>query len=301
MTMGANLQSGQAIPPIPELPPWTFRRPTVRLSSYPTEKEILSSPRITFCISCRDRLWQLKETLPFNLRRADGQHTFSLVDYGSSDGMAEWVWSNFSAEIRSGLLTFFEVRNEVSWSSPKSKNLAHRLAAGDYLFNLDADNWIEAKDLEKIWAVAKTGRSSHQFSGERSDGSYGRIGLARSQFYALGGYDEALLPIAVQDKDLLRRLALRDHGPVKLGAPARQAIMNTVEQKMAQLPPGVARTQDQYVQMKRINNQFSRMKLDMFGPERREGFSTSLGLLNGEPMIIDGLNLRHPVPAIGTD
>jgi glycosyltransferase involved in cell wall biosynthesis len=120
---------------------------------------------ISFCVTCRNRLWQLQETLESNLSVLGKNHEIVLVDFGSSDGLSSWVWAGFEDDIRNGRLTFFEVLSEVSWSSPKAKNLAHRLAKGNYLFNLDADNFLTGQDLAGIEDAAATGVPCQQWSG----------------------------------------------------------------------------------------------------------------------------------------
>ena len=69
---------------------------------------------ISFCISCRNRLRQLSQTLPGNLDCLDEDVEISLVDYGSSDGLSDWVRSRFGHFIETGRLVFFEVLNPVS-------------------------------------------------------------------------------------------------------------------------------------------------------------------------------------------
>ncbi len=89
-----------------------------------------------------------------------------MVDYGSSDGLSQWVWRHFESDIQQGRLRFFEVKNEVRWNVSKAKNLAHRLARGDYLFNLDADNFVTDKDIESILQAQEHAAPSHQWTGE---------------------------------------------------------------------------------------------------------------------------------------
>ena len=131
---------------------------------------------LTFCTTSRNRLWQLKHTLRANLS-AIGSHQISLVDYGSEDEINAWVWDNFAAEIRCGRLIYFSVENDVSWNCSKAKNLAHRIAQGDYLFNLDADNFITETEVAEIETLAREKTACRQFSRVYGDGSFGRIGL----------------------------------------------------------------------------------------------------------------------------
>jgi len=146
-------------------------------------------PTVSFCPTCRNRLWQLRQTLPANLTALSRQPSTELVlvDYGSSDELVEWVWHNFQSPIDAGLLQFFQLEKRPPWNCARAKNLAHRLASGRYLFNLDADNFIQQRDLEQINPAAVAGKVIHQWSGDWHDGSLGRIGLPRELFYTLWG------------------------------------------------------------------------------------------------------------------
>jgi len=256
-----------------------------------------AAPRISFCVTCRNRLWQLKETLPDNLAQLRAGHEAVLVDYGSSDGLAAWVWDNFERPIRDGRLLFFEVVNDVRWSSPRAKNLAHRLARGDYLFNLDADNWITGTDIDQIEREAALGNPCHQFSGATLDGSYGRIGVSRALFHDIGGYDESFLPMSGQDRDFLRRIRFHRGAAIELPPSSRQAIPNSCEEKLAEVVGIEDRSQLHYDKIKYVNRQLSNAKMIFEGPVRKGGFASFRGRLNGEMVTLDGFDvLRREAP-----
>lgn len=260
------------------------------------------SRSISFCQTCRDRLWQIKDTLASNLAALDNSQEIVLVDYGSSDGLSAWIWGNFRQHIFDGRLVFFEVKNEVSWSSPKAKNLAHRLSRGDYLFNLDVDNFITPEDIALINNTRQTDLPCHQWTGVWGDGSYGRIGMPRNLFFGLGGYDESMLPMAGQDFDLVQRLAAANLPVVVLPPPAKPAVANSHAQKMAAISlPGRKGGEDnakvRWERMNAINLETSRIRLAIEGPRRKGGFQTFRGLLNGRMIVIDGLNGIRSVAA----
>lgn len=248
---------------------------------------------ISFCQTCRNRLWQVKETLSSNLGALPDDCELVLVDYGSTDGLATWIWETYRPFIQNGALKFFEVRNPVRWSAPRAKNLAHRLGGGEYLFNLDADNFVSADEIQMIRGLEPIGAPCHQFSGSFRDGSFGRIGLSRALFFKLGGYDETMLPMGAQDFDLLRRLSALGQTPQKLAPPQKAAIANNFSQKMASVN-GVsaddAAAKQAWVAMERINQSISKVRLATEGPIRLNGFQSFKGLLNGEMVTIDGFN-----------
>ena len=250
-----------------------------------------AQPSITFCVTCRNRLWQLKQTLAANLAELGDGHNISLVDFGSTDGLSAWIWTHFEADIKRKRMTFFEVTSPIGWSSPKAKNLAHRLASGTYLFNLDADNRIVHDEVRDIEKVAALGMACHQWSKTSwTDGSYGRIGMPRPLFMRLGGYDETFLPMGGQDIDLMKRIFSSGQKVAGLRPPIISAIDNTLDHKMAEIGSPGTNSAESYEKMNRLNLSISDVKLELEGPIRRGGYSTFHGKLNGEPVLIDGFN-----------
>lgn len=249
---------------------------------------------ISFCTTCRNRLWQVKDTLEENLKAIDQTHEIVLVNYGSTDGLSDWVWDNFENQIESGLLKYFEVDGAAVWNVARAKNLAHRLAGGDYLFNLDADNHIRKFDIEKITEASSLKLHCHQWSKNWEDGSFGRIGMPKVVFDKIGGYDETLLAMGGQDIDILNRLHVFENGRrANLGAPAVPAISNTIEDKVAEVQVKHLENKDSsevYKQLNKINLAISKFKLHFDGPERTGGGFTYKGLLNGKRITINGFD-----------
>ncbi len=245
---------------------------------------------ISFCVTSRNRLWQLQQTLADNLAAIGERHEIALVDYGSTDGLSAWIWDNFAQAIESGRLVFFEVTSETRWSSPKAKNLAHRIARGSYLFNLDADNRIRPSDIALIERARRLSLAAHQWTGDWKDGSFGRIGMSRKAFFELGGYDEAMLPMGEQDLDLLRRVRQSGRKIARLLPPAEPAVQNTFEEKMAEVKMGQPDARDAYNELRAFNRALSKFRNELEGPRRSGGFSSYRGSLNGEPVVIDGFD-----------
>ena len=245
---------------------------------------------IAFCITSRNRLWQLSQTLKANLLKLKDHQMISLVDYGSSDGLSDWIWKNFDSEINDEKLSFFEVLNEVHWSCSRAKNLSHRLGNSKYLFNLDADNSIDDKDIELISEAAKLNRVVHQFSGNWPDGSYGRIGISKELFEKIGGYDETMLAMGGQDIDLLRRIFSLNIKIFKLPPPSIMAIQNSIEDKVASISHAQSEPQKSYNAHNNLNLMLSKVRLKHEGALRLGGFSSFEGLLNGKRIRIDGFN-----------
>lgn len=170
----------------------------------------------------------------------------------------------------------------------KAKNLGHRLASADYVFNLDADNYITEGDVESILHAASLGAVCHQFSGTYGDGSHGRIGLPKTKFLELGGYDEAFLPMGYQDVDLLNRAKLSGATVLQTSSPELAAVQNSREEKMGncKVQPGV-----EYGHFNRVNQQLSEIKIKLLGARRPIDFATFL-MRNqeGELFVLDSSN-----------
>lgn len=204
--------------------------------------------RVSLCVTCKNRLWQLRRTLPENLERAeaDGDTEVVLVNYDSRDGLDAWV-REFQAHIERGLLRYLHLRDEPHFHMSKAKNLAHLGATGEFLVNLDADNFIG--DTIVAWRArwaADYDTLIHGFVpendkgrvGERDglpaegNGTGGRIGLPRRHFVALGGYDEEMLPMSQQDVDLIDRARAMGLAVARLPQPGRASICNSFEDKL---------------------------------------------------------------------
>lgn len=254
---------------------------------------IINKPSISFCVTCCNRLWQIKQTLEENLNLLNRNDEIVLVNYGSTDDLDAWIWRNFESQINQANLIYFQVTNDVKWNVARAKNLAHRLSTKNYLFNLDADNYITRKDINLIRKVATLNMHCWQWSGSFIDGSYGRIGLPKSEFLKLGGYDETFLAMGGQDTDLLFRLAAIHSKRVRLPMPGRLAVQNSDTDKIIE----VINTDQEndtskkiYQQLNSLNISISKLKLSIDGPIRLGGGFSYYGLLNGKKVFIDGFN-----------
>ena len=153
--------------------------------------------KLSFCITCKGRLSHLRKTLPLNLELCalfPGEVEVLLLDYQSPDALRRWVRPYLSGQFR-----VYTSDNAKYFHMAHAKNVIHKKAKGDWLCNLDADNFLTLRFLETVLSFEK-----EEISFGR-DGCSGRICLRRDLFYSLGGYDEEFLGWGMDDKDLLFR------------------------------------------------------------------------------------------------
>lgn len=176
-------------------------------------KEIFSKDlkyyKISFCTTCMNRLFHLKQTYLKNiLDNSDYPNVeFVLIDYNSKDGLSDWARSNLKKYIDQGKVNYFKTSEPSYFHASKAKNLAHKLATGEILCNLDGDNFT-GKDFAFYinYCVNKHGEDVlYHFSKKPFWGTEGRIVLSAKNFDVLGGYDEAFEPIGHEDHDLIHR------------------------------------------------------------------------------------------------
>ncbi|MDR0540848.1 MAG: glycosyltransferase [Dysgonamonadaceae bacterium] len=168
--------------------------------------------KLSFCITCKNRIHQIKQTLPKNLEdnRIDSERVeFVLVDFGSEDGLKDWVNNTFFKELETGYLRYYYTEELPLWHMSKAKNIAHHYAKNEILVNLDCDNYTGYRGGKFVLEQFDRNKKIvfHQF-GEFGDGSFGRISVLRNFFKEVGGYDESFEPMGCQDADLIMRLRM---------------------------------------------------------------------------------------------
>lgn len=186
---------------------------------------------ISYCTTCCNRLWQLALTLPHNLKALKEKEELILINYGSTDGLTRYIESSkLCLEfIENKKLIYAEVLDVKTYHCSKAKNIAHRLGNGNFLVNLDADNFnFEINDkIQKH----KDKKCLIHF-GNAGD-SCGRIAIEKNGFYGIGGYDESFMPMGFQDIDLILRACELGFGLEFFSEPINSKnLENTKEEKM---------------------------------------------------------------------
>ncbi|HEY9259088.1 glycosyltransferase family A protein [Chitinophaga sp.] len=169
--------------------------------------------RISCCTVCMNRTIHLKQTLKRNIHDNAGYHNieFVILDYGSRDDLYDWVQTELQQEIDTGLVVYFRTTDPQFFHMSHSKNMAFRLATGDILCSIDADNFIGPgfaeyvneqfnKDPDIFLMPPRIGTHKKYWDVQ------GRICVKRDDFYKLRGYDEKVMDYGYEDQDFKGRL-----------------------------------------------------------------------------------------------
>jgi len=179
-------------------------------------KDIIKNYKISFCTTCMGRLHNLRETLPKNIEdnKEYKNLEFVILDYNSQDGLEKWIRENMMRYIELGRVSYYRTNEPRYFSMAHSRNMAFKVATGDIINNLDADNYtkdcVKNKGVDECFAfylnrvANECGEKVIFAKGKR--GMHGRIGFYKNEFMnILGGYDENLLGYGCDDHDLVRR------------------------------------------------------------------------------------------------
>ncbi len=155
----------------------------------------------------------LKQTLPQNLKDNIDYPwlEFIILDYGSKDGLKEWITTTMAGDIATGRVVYIQSPGHEYFHRSHSRNLAFSAAKGKIVCNVDADNFT-GKDFakyineqflfdEKIFLTA--------FSAEQpnSPDLFGRICCKKNDFKKVGGYNEKMDGYGFEDHELIQKLS----------------------------------------------------------------------------------------------
>jgi len=171
--------------------------------------------KISLCTTSMNRLEYLKETIVNNLKSNDDcdDLEFVLLDYNSTDGTEQWVRENLLEYIESGRLNFYKENTAEHFLPPHSRNVSIRVATGDVICNVDADNFINdgfASYLQRSFSIdygdKRLVMNHPDVFFPKGGGCHGRIAMWRQDFMYLGGYPEKFEGWGEEDNDLNRRI-----------------------------------------------------------------------------------------------
>ncbi len=163
--------------------------------------------RVSFSTVCMNRLHHLKATLKRNIldNKVYENLEFILLDYNSIDGLEVFVKDNFAEEIEKKRLVYYKTTTPINFNRSHSRNLAFKLASGDIICNLDADNFTGngfAKYINKAFKQNYNIFMSADFPYD----AVGRICFSKEALDKTGGYDERMTNYGSEDVDFKNRL-----------------------------------------------------------------------------------------------
>ena len=170
---------------------------------------------VSFCITCKDRLIHLRETLPRNLawHADDPDVEFVIVNYNSGDELGRWIRETCGPELASGRVTHFLNPEPVLFRASHAKNQAFRLARGSILCNLDADNFTGPgfagyvrRQLLSLDFLSGGVIENDRIVATNVRGVEGRNVVPREIFWTLGGFDEDFSSWGYEDSNLSERM-----------------------------------------------------------------------------------------------
>lgn len=160
-----------------------------------------------------NRLQFLSKTLPVNLAE-NKDHAgveFLVLDYNSGDNMEAWVRDNMSEYLESGLLKYYKTYDPVYFHLGHSKNMIMRMATGEIIGMVDADNFAGpgyTRWVEETFRV--NGPNSITTTLRKDSIPYrdqgGKLCFSKDLFHAVKGFDEELIGYGMDDVDLANRL-----------------------------------------------------------------------------------------------
>ncbi len=164
------------------------------------------------------RTHHLKQTLLRNIHdneTAGVDVEFVVLNYSSRDGMHDWVMTDPALRpyLDNGTLVYAHYEGASHFRHSHAKNMAHRIASGGVLCNLDADNFtgpdfagflVRAFSRKRDVIVHPSYLNAGLVPPEKR-GFFGRIAVTRENFAKLGGYDESYKGWGGEDTDFMLR------------------------------------------------------------------------------------------------
>jgi len=182
---------------------WTFWEP----KEEPLPEVVKKERKISICTNCMGRTYDLKRTYIKNI--ADNLDypnvEFVLLNYNSKDDMDEWAKRYLSPFIEDGIVNYYKTTEPKYYEMGHSRNVQSKLAQGDIINNVDADNYCGFGFADAINKLAELQPKKAVFcKGKRM--MHGRFGMYKKEFLEYGGYDEDLTGYGYDDHHVMNRV-----------------------------------------------------------------------------------------------
>jgi hypothetical protein len=171
---------------------------------------------LSFCIPVMNRLIDLQATLRRNLddnRAQRDRVEFIVICFDRNTETADWIQENFTDDLASGYLRFYQLDRLQNWHFGRAKNSFRGIARGRIYVSLDGDNFTGTAGGQHIIDVFEENGYDcifHQFQGDWGDGTCGRVSMTMQDYEEIG-YDEEFLPRQWDELDAI--LSVLVHHP----------------------------------------------------------------------------------------
>lgn len=160
-----------------------------------------------------NRLMHLRKTLPESIS-GNGSYPaieFVILDYNSQDGMEDWARTHLAREIADGRVNYYKTCEPRHFDRSHAKNLACKLATGDIVCLLDADNYAGRGYADWVSSAFRAHGDDTIITTLRKDcipfrDQGGKLCFLKERFEAVRGFNEGLDGYGVEDVDLVERL-----------------------------------------------------------------------------------------------
>ncbi len=176
-------------------------------------KPTINNPiKLSLCTVVMNRFDHMVTTLEHNVkvaRQFKGEVDINILDYNSTDGLEEHLFLQdwFVEGIADGLINYYKNYKAKYFHRTLPKNTIHNMALGEYLINVDADNYISPSYLMYCKTIAEHEKNFFlRPSMHSAKGSLGRIVVHRDDFKKLGGYNLKISNYGYEDAEFTLRL-----------------------------------------------------------------------------------------------
>ena len=212
----------------------------------------------------------------------------ALANACGLEGLAAYVRENFPRSMSAGHLKYARTEAEA-WNVGHAKNIAHRLADGEIVVNLDADNLLLPGyvDLIARFCGKRTVFSGGYSTESKDGGTHGRVAMHRNRFDALGGYREGF-GYGPEDHDLVVRAVMSGMEQVATPQLYLQCVPHSGALRFRHMRDGVLAVLDgeEIRDWPRFHEKLSALRASE-GPEiNREGFGCGSVIVNFERHIL---------------
>lgn len=168
--------------------------------------------KISFCTVAMNRRKHIEKTLLSNIidNCSYINNEFILLDYNSMDNLENYIHDHLKEYIDSGKLKYFKTLRPQFFNRAHSRNVAFKLASGDIICNVDADNFtgMNFSDYINNEFLAKNRIFLSNTGYVNQQDILGRICVKREDFLKIGGFDERFVNYGFEDYDFCNRLKI---------------------------------------------------------------------------------------------